>query len=222
LTLPSGYKGYGFTGASNTADGWHPVYDLWFPPELAAIDLDGYRRISDRWFDGSTNASLLPFEPLVEAAMRGELDQWLASPRGRLSLILVLDQFPRGLWAGTRRAFEYDLQALAIAKEGLQNGQYDALEYSWEKVFFTLPLIHAEGPDQLERAEQMIALTKARLDLGPMHLRPAREAGLTRAYQNRDVIARFGRHPHRNAVLGRASTPEEVAYIELGDFPHKR
>ena len=121
---------------------------------------------------------------------------------------------------GRRVAFAYDQQALELAEEGLRNGQYDALDHAWEKLFLTLPLAHAEGPDHLERMERAISLAKARLDEGPAHLRPMREAGLSRAYLSRDVIARFGRHPHRNAVLGRDSTPAEAAYVETGVFPH--
>ena len=90
-----------------------------------------------RWFGGGTNADLPPFAPLVDAAASGALDGWLATPRGRLSLILVLDQFPRGLWPGTPRAFAHDPLALRLAEEGIGNGDYDALPHLWEKTFFS-------------------------------------------------------------------------------------
>src|SRR5207249_4849258 len=77
-------------------------------------------------------------------------------------------------------------------------------------------------PDHLERAERSVALSEKRLLEGPPHLRPLREFGLGQARGHREVIARFGRHPHRNAILGRASTPEEAAYVEKGDFVHNR
>jgi uncharacterized protein (DUF924 family) len=211
---------FNVNGASGDPEGWRPVYDFWFPPELATIDLAGYLRMLERWFAGGTTKDLPPFAPLVDAAERGDLDPWCGTARGRLSLILVLDQFPRGLWAGSARAFAYDGRALALTEAGLDNGQYDALEHSWEKVFFSLPLVHAEGPDHLARMDRMIALGERRLDEGPEHLRPIRETGLNRAHWGREIIARFGRHPHRNAALGRASTPEEAAHIAAGVFPH--
>jgi uncharacterized protein (DUF924 family) len=198
------------------------VYDFWFPAGLAVADLETYRRVSERWFGGGFNARLPSFTMTFKAAARGELNEWLDVPLGRLSLIIVLDQFPRGLFAGSSKAFSFDLRALEITEEGLRNGHYDALCRSWEKLFFALPLIHAEGPGHLKRADRSVALAEARLSQGPPHLRSMREFGLSQARGHRDVIARFGRHPHRNTVLRRASTPEEAAYIERGEFVHNR
>jgi len=189
---------------------------------LDGADLETHYRMIERWFRGGVNAELPPFAPLVDAAAAGDLNHWLAMPLGRSSLIIVLDQFPRGLFAGTPKAFAFDLQALAITTEGLRIGHYDALRHPWEKAFFALPLIHAEGPDHLARADRGVALSEKRLAEGPPHLRPIREFGLSQTRGYREVIARFGRHPHRNAVLGRASTPEEAAYVERGDFVHNR
>ena len=81
----------------------------------------------------------------------------------------------------------------------------------WERVFFALPLIHAEGLGHLERANRAAELVEMRLNDGPEHLRPIREFGLEQARRHRDIVARFGRHPHRNETLRRSSTPEEVA-----------
>lgn len=208
-------------GAGRTMD-WRTVYDFWFPPGLDRADLDTLYRMADWWFQGGSNAELPRFEALVAAAASGALSSWLVTPRGRLSLIVVLDQFPRGLYAGTPKAFTFDPQALAVAEEGLKNGHYDALSNSWERAFFALPLIHTEGPDHLERAERAVELAEKRVTDGPPHLRAFREFGLSQARGHRDVIARFGRHPHRNAVLGRVSTSEEADYLEKGEFVHKR
>jgi uncharacterized protein (DUF924 family) len=201
---------------------WREIYDFWFPAGLESADLETYRGVSERWFGGGLNADLPRFSGTLDAAARGDLSDWREVPLGRLSLIIVLDQFPRGLFAGTPKAFAFDLQALAITMEGLRIGHYDALRHPWEKTFFTLPLIHAEGPDHLARADLGVALSEKRLAEGPPHLRPIREFGLGQARGHREVIARFGRHPHRNAMLGRASTPEEAAYVEKGDFVHNR
>lgn len=208
-------------GADRTME-WRTVYDFWFPPELDRADLDTLHRMADWWFQGGSNAALARFEALVGAAASGALNSWLVTPRGRLSLIVVLDQFPRGLYAGTPKAFAFDPQALAVAEEGLKNGQYNALSNSWEKAFFALPLIHTEGPDHLERTERAVELAEGRVTDGPPRLRAFREFGLSQARGHRDVIARFGRHPHRNAVLGRISTSEEEAYLKKGAFVHKR
>jgi uncharacterized protein (DUF924 family) len=208
-------------GADRTRE-WRSVYDFWFPPELDRADLETLYRMAEWWFQGGSNAELPRFDPLVGAAAAGALSRWLDTPRGRLSLIVVLDQFPRGLYAGTPKAFAFDPQALAVAEEGLKNGQYDALSNSWEKAFFALPLIHTEGPDHLERTERAVELAERRVTDGPPHLRAFREFGLSQARGHRDVIARFGRHPHRNAVLGRVSTSEEETYLKKGEFVHKR
>jgi uncharacterized protein (DUF924 family) len=211
----------GAPAAARHAD-WREVYDFWFPAGLDQADLETYRRSSERWFQGGVNAELPRFASMIDAAAPGDLNHWLEAPLGRVSLIIVFDQFPRGLFAGSPKAFSFDLRALEITEEGMRNGHYDALDHSWEKVFFALPLIHAEGRDHLARADLSVALAEKRLADGPPHLRSMREFGLSQTRGHRDVIARFGRHPHRNAVLGRPSTPEEAAYIKAGEFVHNR
>src|SRR5712691_11712382 len=99
------------------SENWRTVYDFWFPHGLDSAGLETHYRMLERWFRGGVNAELSPFAPLVDAAAAGDLNHWLAVPLGRLSLIVVLDQFPRGLFAGTPKAFAFDLQALAITTE---------------------------------------------------------------------------------------------------------
>jgi uncharacterized protein (DUF924 family) len=134
----------------------------------------------------------------------------------------VLDQFPRGLFAGTPKAYAYDPEALQVAEAGLTNGHYDALLTPWEKTFFFLPLGHTEGPDHRERLERVVARAQVVSDEAPEHLKPLYQHSVNQARGHREVIAHFGRFPHRNPVLGRASTPEEAAYVEKGDFVHLR
>ena len=150
------------------------------------------------------------------------MDHWLGSPRGRLSLIIVVDQFPRGLFAGTPAAFSLDAYALQIAEEGLRDGQYAALENPWDKFFFLLPLAHAEGTDHLERMKRAITMGELIAAEAPPHLQSLHEFSLAQARGHLEVISRFGRYPHRNSILGRASTPEEVAYLAKGDFVQAR
>ncbi|MBX6375985.1 MAG: DUF924 domain-containing protein [Acetobacteraceae bacterium] len=207
----------------DAAQDWRAVHEFWFPPGLDDADPATHRRMFGWWFGGgSDTGELRRFAPLVEAARTGRLDRWLATSLGRLSLILVLDQFPRGLFAGAPEAYASDPDALRVAEDGLRNGHYAALSTPWEKTFFLLPLAHAEGPDHQEQLERVVAMAAAIAREAPERLRPLYEHSARQARGHLDVIARFGRFPHRNPILGRASTPEEIAYLEKGDFVHKR
>ena len=201
---------------------WRPVYDFWFPPGLDDADPETHRRMFVWWFGGGANAELPPFAPVLEAAKAGRLDRWLATPLGRLSLIVVLDQFPRGLFAGAPEAYAFDPAALSVAEEGLRNGHYDALTRPWETMFFALPLAHAEGPDHRERLERVVALAERVALEAPSRLRPLYRFSADQARGHLEVISRFGRFPHRNRILGRVSTPQEEAYLARGDFVHTR
>jgi uncharacterized protein (DUF924 family)/uncharacterized protein YjiS (DUF1127 family) len=198
------------------------VYDFWFPSGLENADRETFRRRIEWWFGGGANAELPPFTHTLMAARLGRLDHWLATPRGRLALIIVLDQFPRGLFAGKAEAYGSDPQALRIAEEGLWNGHYDALTQPWEKTFFFLPLAHAEGPGHLHRLDSVVALAENVTLDAPERFRMYYQFSLSQARANRDLIARFGRYPHRNDILGRASTPEEAEYMKTGNFVHLR
>jgi uncharacterized protein (DUF924 family) len=134
----------------------------------------------------------------------------------------VLDQFSRSVWADSPRAYAQDARASALVLEGIRNGHYDALETAWEKTFCIIPLGHCEGPDHLERLDLAIELARAVRDAAPAHLKPMYEFNADQPVLHRRVIAAFGRHPHRNRVLGRESTFEELAYLEQGNFPHQR
>lgn len=201
---------------------WRPVHRFWFPPDVRSTDIAVHWRLLQWWMGGGVNAELASFAPVLEAARAGRLGHWLEEPEGRLSLIVVLDQFTRGLLAGTREAFASDPEALRIAREGMENGHCQALAGPWETFFFLLPLAHAEGPDHRDRMERVVAMSEEALARAPAFLRPVFEFSLSQARAHRDVIARFGRFPHRNAVLGRVSTPEELAYLEKGDFVYNR
>lgn len=199
---------------------WRSVYDFWFPQGLA--EAATHRRMIVWWFDGGANAVLQPYAPTLRAASAGRLEHWNETPQGRLSLILTLDQFPRGLFAGTHDAYAADPQALQLAEQGIVNGQYDALLAPWEKTFFLLPLAHAEGPGHVKRLRQVVALTDAIARNASAELRAFYEFSAGQARGNLEVITRFGRFPHRNPILGRPSTTAERRYLEIGDFVHNR
>ena len=203
---------------------WNQVLDFWFP-EGHRIDVDA-REHRAHWFwrmRGGADAEIeARFAALTERGAQGELAHWAADAEGRLALIIVLDQFSRSVWRDTPRAFTQDLAALSLARSGLANGHYAALATPWFKVVFGLPLGHCEGPDHLERLDLLIELRAAILGEVPAHLRPVYSSLVDQAHDVRKVVATFGRHPHRNRVLGRASTPAEEEYIAKGRFPHLR
>ncbi len=198
------------------------VLEFWFPAD-AGDDLATHREYWTWRMRGGADAAIVErFSEVTERAARGDFDDWVASPRGRLALIVVLDQFPRSVWRGTPRAFAQDPKALAIALEGFDNGHFDALGTVWEKAFYQMPLGHCEGPDHLARLDRAVAIGRALLAEAPAHLRPLYEFSAEQPVLHRKVVAAFGRHPHRNDVLGRETTPEEQAYLDEGKFPHLR
>jgi uncharacterized protein (DUF924 family) len=205
----------------NATHGWRNVHDFWFPAGLDA-DAKRLREMFFWWFGGGSNAALKPFAPLAAEARAGRLDAWCATAQGRLALIVVLDQFPRGLFAGSPEAYAGDAKALAIAEEGLRNGHFRSLARDCEKTFFLMPLGHTEGPDHVERLTRVVAIAEEIAEGAPEALKPLYLHSVSQARANLELIERFGRFPHRNAILGRSSTPEEQAYVEKGDFVHRR
>jgi uncharacterized protein (DUF924 family) len=149
------------------------------------------------------------FGHLVELAARGELTAWADSPRRRLSLILLLDQFPRNIYRGTRRAFLSDEKALSLTLSGIQSGADAALDRI-ERLFFYMPLQHSES---LEVQDESVAAYRRLLDEAHDELRPELAATLESAQAHRSIIQRFGRFPHRNRPLGRVSTKEEREFL---------
>jgi uncharacterized protein (DUF924 family) len=199
---------------------WQQVYRFWFPVDLSKAGAAAHWQMLAWWMRGGANAELARFAPVVRAARDGRLDHWSETPLGRLSLIIVLDQFPRGLFAGRAEAYSSDGDALRLAEEGFRNGHYDALTSAYERFFHLLPLAHAEGPDHLERMRRIVAISEQAIDEAPEHLKPVWQFSLSQARANFEVIARFGRYPHRNPVLGRTSTPEELSYLAKGALVH--
>ncbi len=143
------------------------------------------------------------FLKLHEAAAAGELTDWEASAEGALALLILLDQFPRNMFRGQTRAFATDSLALAIASRAILNG-FDGAFLDL-RGFFYLPFVHSEDLADQERA---IAFYRAHNDAD----------GLKWAELHADIIRRFSRFPHRNAVLGRVSTPQEQAFLDSGGF----
>jgi uncharacterized protein (DUF924 family) len=152
------------------------------------------------------------FGGLVERAVRGELASWADSPRRCLSLLILLDQFPRNIYRGTARAFAGDDQAVAIALSGMESAADGALDVV-ERIFFYMPLQHCEAR---EVQEESVAGYRRLLTEAPQELRGAFEEALKAAENHRSIIERFGRFPHRNRALERVSTREEEAWLSTG------
>ena len=195
------------------------ILEFWFPPGLDD-DEETHRRQFQWWFRGGADQVIVErFTVMLELAAQGQLDHWSEAPRSRLALIVVLDQFSRATYRDTARAYAQDEKALALALDGLDRGHYGRLASVWEKTFFSLPLGHSE---QLLMQERNVTLCEALVREAPDHLRTLYEFSASQARGHRDVIARFGRHPHRNAVLGRTSTEDEQRYLASGQIVHRR
>ena len=149
------------------------------------------------------------FGALHAAAVAGELDHWLAMPRGRLALIVLVDQFSRNLFRDDARAFAHDALARGWCEDGLALGVERNLRAA-ERVFLYLPLEHSES---IADQQHSVALFAHLRDGVAPALRKQFENFLGYAMRHRDVILRFGRFPHRNRVLGRVSTPAEVEFL---------
>lgn len=167
------------------------IIHFWFD-ELT----DKQRFAKDAAFDAAMRER---FGSTLQAALRGELFGWRATPLGRLAEIVVLDQFSRNIHRDTPAAFAQDPQALTLAQELVASGQDQTLETA-QRIFAYMPYMHSESLRIHEQAVHLFA-----------------QAGMDgeRAYEHKHkaIIERFGRYPHRNAILGRTSTPEELAFL---------
>ena len=186
------------------------VLAFWFGD--AAGDAAVIAAKSAIWFRGRAEVDAAVrnrFATLHTAAITGRLDAWLAWPHGRLALVILVDQFSRNLFRGDARAYAHDARARTWCEEGLRTGVERALR-PIERVFLYLPLEHSEALRDQQRAVELFATLRDEVEPG---LREAFDEYLDYAERHRDVIARFGRFPHRNAALGRASTADEQAFL---------
>lgn len=194
---------------------YDPILDFWFGP--TADDVTVAQRQSGLWWgkDPEVDADIRErFEGLVYAAADGELTDWHQDARGRLALILLADQFTRNIWRGSAQAFAFDTLARQWCKEGLASRQ-DRLLRPIERVFFYLPLEHSEDREDQVRS---VSLFRELAASAPPAAMKTFAYFLNYAVQHQDIIEQFGRFPHRNAILGRESTPEEQAALQQPGF----
>jgi uncharacterized protein (DUF924 family) len=165
-----------------------------------------------RWFRATEDFDALIRERFVDSIRRagaGELDGWCETPRGRLALIVLLDQLSRNAFRGTPEAFAYDAKARSVCREGMARGEERAF-VPVEKHFFYLPLLHSE---QLTDQDDSVPVFERLRQEAPASQGEYFQAVVDAAHRYHSTITRFGRFPHRNAALGRASTPEELEFM---------
>lgn len=171
---------------------YQQILDFWFdelePQQWWSKDADLDRMIEERFF------------PVYEQACRCELYPWRKSAEGRLAEIIVLDQFPRNMFRDTPRSFATDSLALVLAQEAVLLG-FDLRLRTPQRSFLYMPYMHSES---LVIHELAVALFE----------KNGNESALDYEYRHKQIIERFGRYPHRNAILGRASTAEESAFLK--------
>jgi uncharacterized protein (DUF924 family) len=188
------------------------VLTFWFGEAPATNPAELGARIK-RWYMGGKveDAAIRErFPATVERALAGELDAWAKTPRGRLALILLLDQMTRSLFRGTPRAFAGDPRAQQLASEMLATGTFGDLTFE-QRHFVFMPLLHAEDAALLDRYNELFPKT---LDSVPEWGRALLGDGIEQGLKYRDLITRFGRFPHRNQALGRRSAPQELEFLE--------
>lgn len=187
------------------------VLNFWFG-ELASPE-DFPEKQSKMWFRGGPQVDKEihdHFETLLLKAKNQELAHWKKTPRGRLALIILFDQFSRNMYRGTPRAFEFDPMALQLTLEGITQGEEREL-FPAERVFLYMPLQHAED---LSIQELSVKKFNQLANEVPPSLFDMFDMYADYAVKHYQVISQFGRFPHRNAILGRKSTDQEIEFLQ--------
>lgn len=186
------------------------IYDFWF----GDVDTlaERYQEQLKVWFHKNEDNDLkikTQFEQYIEPIAQGEIN-WLDTPEGTLASIICLDQFPRNCYRGSPKSFQYDPKALAICQAGIQAGIDKSLS-SYERLFFYLPLEHAEN---LALQNQMVQLARDLYAQVDDVSKPHFKGFLDYAIAHQVIIERFGRFPHRNDILQRESSAEEIEFLK--------
>ncbi len=174
------------------------ILGFWFGAPPHATRNVWFRK--DAGFDAQVRSR---FGDAVDAALAGAFRDWTAAPHGTLARVLLLDQFTRNLFRGSERAFAGDAEALAMATAAV-DAEHDGALDGYERWFLYMPFVHAEDLRAQQRSLALFETLAAETgDRGPLDW----------AGKHAAIVGRFGRFPHRNAILRRASTPEEIAFL---------
>jgi len=160
------------------------------------------KQISSHWFNSTEEIDQEIRDKFYDVwlqAESGKLDNWLNTANGCLALTIILDQFPLNMFRGQLRSFATEAQAISVSKHAIALGYDQSLDKA-QRVFLYMPLMHSENMDDQNMSVDMFQ-------------RAGLEANLRFAQHHRGIVEQFGRFPHRNAILGRESTPQEIAYL---------
>ena len=192
------------------------ILQFWFHSITDATTINKKSPPVSLWFNGGRKFDdeiRAKFLADYQKAKAGEFKNWELTARGRLALVILFDQFSRNMFRNTPQAFESDALALGLTQRSIKDGKDRELTLI-ERVFLYMPLMHAESLAPQEEGvatfESLVAESRQKSPQNTSYF----EENLIYARGHRDVIARFGRFPHRNAALGRASTPEEVEFLK--------
>lgn len=189
----------------------HELLDFWFG-KLGSADLPSSDR-TNLWFGENEVVKkhlVRSFEKEFQLAAADNLTEWMKTPRGRLALIIILDQFPRYVHRGSSKAFSLDIKAQELCVKGLDEKMDQSLTLI-ERVFFYMPLVHAESSETQERS---IRLYQELVSLSMSETTQIYQLFLAYAYAHFRVIKEFGRFPQRNHALSRPSTDAEMAFLK--------
>ncbi len=201
---------------TSTADGFEEISEVlsfWFG-DLREGELPDKEKQMTWWMKSEEFDDLIRqrFEKYVLLAEEGKLSHWLKTPLGTVAFIVVVDQFPRNIYRDTPEAFSKDPLALRTCLDGIEKG-FDHDLHPTHRTFFYLPLMHSEDPEiQSLSVEKYSALEKEYTS--HPQIRETLACSTDFAGRHSDIIKRFGRYPHRNAALGRESTPEETEFLK--------
>lgn len=186
------------------------VLDFWF----GTLDSEGcaspetreYWSIKDPDFDREIQKK---FEGLYREIVAGEHEDWLETTEGRVAYVVVIDQMPRNMYRGTEKMYASDEQALSVCLDAIEKGR-DTQALFAHRNFLYMPLMHSEN---ITVQDQCVALYTSWSDEVDGEQKEDVERRIGFAIRHRDIVARFGRFPHRNQILGRASTAEETLFL---------
>lgn len=185
---------------------WHEIYEFWF----GAPDSEGHGDVREIWFGGGLSVDREiqdRFRGHYDRAVAGEFERWKSEARSWISLVVLLDQFPRNIFRGDRRSFAADPLALENARQLIAGPLHDELN-TVEKVFAYMPFEHSEN---IADQEKCIALFRQ------IDAHDSKDEWVDFAVQHMEIIREFGRFPHRNAILGRENTSAEDAWLASSD-----
>jgi len=179
------------------------VLDFWFNTEDSNALWWGKNESTDQYIKET-------FEADINKAKNGELDSWTETAKGRLALIILLDQFSRNIYRNDPKSYAQDAQALQLALDGIKKGDDQQLS-PMERVFMYMPLEHAED---IDIQNQCVALFEKLKDAVDENQKEQFVFFLKYAIQHRDIVESFGHFPHRNHIVGRTTSAKEAAFLE--------